>query len=628
MNEFKLKILFLDDNPVELSLMKYVLQKDLPEIEFHGITIAPNWKEFFIDNDFDAIVIDYRLTGRNGLEEIGKIRKHQLTIPLFLITALERDEINRDAIQFGATDLITKDRNFSFLTSKLRNLLIQKSAEDFSNLSAEQGKIFEEYSSCVYLKINLEGKVIDVIGDSQKILSCRKEELLENKWQTILPIYKVKISKLKSLIQQKIFSEDGSNLQSSEVELKGGDGKKIWLRYFEKVIDKNLLLILQNISNVKTLENQLADSQKLNTIGSLAAGIAHDFNNILAAIRGYASLGLKRLENRELMEKYLSNILKASESGADLTSQILAFSKRVTSKEKVLDFNLKVKEAVSILQKVINPKIEIIFELEEKLPKIFIDPGHAVQIVLNLCLNAADAMPKGGKLFLSTVSVSYEKDKSRPGRKFIRFSVRDTGTGIKLSEKNKIFDPFYTSKGIAKGTGLGLAVVKNIVDSYSGEIELESEEDVGSTFNIYIPVTDRSENEESVEETFSRGGNEGLLIVDDEKSIRDFSSEYLSDLGYKIFTAEDGEVAIRTFDSKPDDIHLIILDLTLPKISGIEVLEYVKRKNPNVKVILTSGYMIEKDSGQVEDSKIDDFIQKPYTVEKLAQVVRKNLDSI
>lgn len=628
MNEFKLKILFLDDNPVELSLMKYVLQKDLPEIEFHGITIAPNWEEFFIDTDFDAIVIDYRLTGHNGLEEIGEIRKHRSTIPLFLITALERDEINWDAIQFGATDLITKDRNFSFLTNKLRNLLIQKSTEDYSKLSVELGKIFEEYSSCVYLKINLEGKVIDVIGDSQKILSCRKEELLEDKWQTILPIYKVKISKLKSLIQQKIFSEDGSNLQSSEVELKGGDGKKIWLRYFEKVIDKNLLLILQNISNVKTLENQLTDSQKLNTIGSLAAGIAHDFNNILAAIRGYASLGLKRLENRELMEKYLFNILKASESGADLTSQILAFSKRVTSKEKVLNFNFKVKEAVSILQKVINPKIEIIFKLEENLPKIFIDPGHAVQIVLNLCLNAADAMPKGGKLFLSTMSVSYKKDKPSSDRKFIRFSVRDTGTGIKLSEKNKIFDPFFTSKGIAKGTGLGLAVVKNIVDNYSGEIEFESEENVGTTFNIYLPVTDRSENEESVEETYSRGGNEGLLIVDDERSIREFSSEYLSDLGYKIFTAEDGEAAITTFDSKFHDINLIILDLTLPKISGIEVLDYVKRKNPDVKVVLTSGYMIEKESGKVEDLKIDDFIQKPYTVEKLAQVVRKNLDSI
>ncbi|MBU2447435.1 MAG: response regulator [Bacteroidetes bacterium] len=628
MNEFKLKILFLDDNPVELSLMKYVLQKDLPEIEFHGITVAPNWKEFFVDTDFDAIVIDYRLTGRNGLEEIGEIRKHQSTIPLFLITALERDEITRDAMQFGATDLITKDRNFSFLTSKLRDLLIQKSTEDYSKLSTEEGKIFEEYSSCVYLKINLEGKVIDVVGNSLKILGCRKEELLDDKWQTFLPIYKVKISKLKSLIQQKIFSEDGSNLQSSEVELKGWDGNKIWLRYFEKVIDQNLLLILQNISSLKILENQLADSQKLNTIGALAAGIAHDFNNILAAIRGYASLGLKRLENRELMEKYLTNILKASESGADLTSQILAFSKRVTSKEKVLDFNLKINEAVSILQKVINPKIEIIFELEENLPKIFIDPGHAVQIVLNLCLNAADAMPKGGKIFLSTLSVSYEKDKSSSEGKFIRFSVRDTGTGIKLSEKNKIFDPFFTSKGIAKGTGLGLAVVKNIVDNYSGKIDFESEEDVGTTFNIYLPVSDRSENEETVEETFSRGGNEGLLIVDDEKSIRDFSSEYLSDLGYKIFTAEDGEVAIKTFDSKPDDIHLIILDLTLPKISGIEVLEYVKRKNPNVKVILTSGYMIEKDSGQVEDSKIDDFIQKPYTVEKLAQVVRKNLDSI
>jgi CheY-like chemotaxis protein len=199
--------------------------------------------------------------------------------------------------------------------------------------------------------------------------------------------------------------------------------------------------------------------------------------------------------------------------------------------------------------------------------------------------------------------------------------------GIKLSEKNKIFDPFFTSKGISKGTGLGLAVVKNIVDHYSGKIDFESEESVGTTFNIYLPVTDKTEVDESIEETFSRGGNEALLIVDDEKSIRDFSSEYLLDLGYQVFTAKDGESAIEIFDTKADEINLIILDLTLPKVSGVEVLEYVKKKNPNVKVILTSGYMIERDSRQIEESTIDDFIQKPYTVEKLAHTVRKTLDN-
>ncbi len=616
----KLKLLFLDDNPVELSLMRKVLQRDLPEAEYHGLTHAPNWKEFLSSNDFDAIVIDYRLTGRNGLEEIREIRSQNHKIPLFLITALERDEINQETEKFGATDLIMKDRNFTILISKLRNLLTQKIIDHYSKFSSEQERVFDEYASCIYLKIDSEAKAIEIIGNPERILGCKKIQLTNDGWQKILPIYKVKLSKLKTLIQTKIAAENRDDLIPFEIELRSANGDPIWLRCSEKIVNKTLILILQNISKFKLLESRLIDSQKLNTIGSLAAGIAHDFNNILAAIKGYASLGLKRIENHELIEKYLSNILKASESGSDLTSQILAFSKRAASKEKVLNFNSKVKEAVSILHKVLNPKIEIIFQLEDNLPKVFLDPGHAIQIVLNLCLNASDAMPNGGKLTLTTKTVT-------SGKENVRFSVTDTGMGIKVNQQEKIFDPFFTSKTGSKGTGLGLSVVKNIIENYSGRIEFTTKEKEGTTFNVYLPITDRMEGEELLEDSFARGGNEGLLIVDDEKSIRDFSSEYLSDLGYRIFTAEDGEEALNIFNANINGINLIILDLTLPKVSGLEVLEHVKKISPYTKIILSSGYMIEKGSGEIEESKIDDFIQKPYTVEKLAKVVRKNLDT-
>jgi len=620
LNEFNLKLLFLDDNPVELSLMRKVLQRDLPEAEYHGITHAPNWIDFLSSNDFDAIVIDYRLTGRNGLEEIREIRKQNSYIPLFLITALERDEINQEADKFGATDLIMKDRNFSILISKLRNLLTQKIIDHYTKFSSEQETVFDEFASCIYLTIDSKAQAIEIVGNSERILGCQKTELANEGWQKILPIYKVKLSNLKTLIQTKIADGNRADFNPFEMELRSANGDPIWLKCSEKVTDKTLILVLQNITKTKFLEHQLIESQKLNTIGSLAAGIAHDFNNILAAIKGYASLGLKRIENHELIEKYLTNILKASESGSDLTSQILAFSKRVASKEKVLDFNRRIKEAVSILQKVLNPKIEIVFQLEHNLPKVFIDPGHAIQIVLNLCLNASDAMPNGGKLTLTTKTESSRE-------KNIKFSVTDTGFGIKINQQEKIFDPFFTSKSGSKGTGLGLSVVKNIVDSYFGRIEFATKENEGTTFNVYLPVTHRIEEEELLEDSFARGGNEGLLIVDDEKSIRDFSSEYLSDLGYRIFTAEDGDAALNIFNANINEINLIILDLTLPKVSGLEVLEHVKKISPHTKIILTSGYMIEKDSSNIEESKIDDFIQKPYTVEKLAKVVRKNLDT-
>ncbi len=627
MSDAKLYVLLLDDDPVEISLIKTILRKNLEHVVCFDYTLAPDWSDCLKSHHLDAIVIDYRLPNRNGLEEIKDIRKINSDIPIYLITAFERDEIDQNASEAGATDFIVKDRSYSNLLSKLRNLFIQKVTEEHSRRLKEQFELLNEFSPLVILKIGRSGNVVSVFGNTKKVLDCIHDELSGNNWWTILPLYKIPKNEAIKILNDKISNENLLNQNPIEVEVRTKNNQMIWIRFTEVFSpDEHILLMMENITGQKKLEKQLLSTQRLETIGSLAAGIAHDFNNILAAIQGYASLGIKNISNSGSLEKYLNTIISAAHSGSELSSQLLAFSKKVATKRKILSFNSKISEAINILRRTISPQIEIVFNPSESTEKVFIDPGHAVQIILNLCLNACDAMPNGGILTLKTARTKVIDENTGSEKRYLKFSVHDTGIGIKLKEKEKIFDPFYTTKESGKGTGLGLSVVKNIIESYNGLIEFESNEKIGTTFTVYLPESDQAETEEKIEDVFSRGGNEGILIVDDEETIRNFSSEYLSDLGYKIFTASDGKEAIEIFSKEADKIDLMILDLTLPKKSGIEVLNDIKKINSDIKIVLSSGYTLESNQDNLIQTQVDDFIQKPYTVEKLAEVVRKNLD--
>lgn len=387
--------------------------------------------------------------------------------------------------------------------------------------------------------------------------------------------------------------------------------------------------IQRDVTQEKKLYEQLLRAQKMEAIGTLAGGIAHDFNNLLAAILGYSELLLDEVKERSELYKPLSIIHNAAVRGGELANKILMVTRKEKMEVKVVNMNEIIRNSLDLLRRSIPLNIEIITNLKENLPLIKADPAQMQQVIMNLAVNARDAMPDGGRLVIETDTVGNENGAanglplSKSG--FLKLSVSDTGTGIDAETQRRIFDPFFTTKETGKGTGLGLYIVHSIITNHGGYINLYSEPGKGTRFNIYIPVTgDTAESEESFKVLDIRG-NETILVIDDEPNIRELCRDVLEPLGYNILAAEDGNRGIQIFRDKKDKISVVILDMIMPKMGGSEVFQTLKTIKPDVKVILCSGYSHNGFAGidkLIKDGAVG-FIQKPFTRQTLGQAIRK-----
>lgn len=383
----------------------------------------------------------------------------------------------------------------------------------------------------------------------------------------------------------------------------------------------------------KQLESQLLHAQKMEAIGTLSGGIAHDFNNILQAISGYTQILLmgKELDNPDY--KRLKAIEKSAFRAGDLTSQLLIFSRKVPAKLRPLDINQELMQAVEMLGHTIPKMISIELNLGKGIKIINADKTQIEQIIMNLAINARDAMPDGGKLIFETMNVSIDEGYMKahlgavPGG-YVLLSVSDTGHGIDKESVEHIFEPFYTTKERGKGTGLGLAMVYGIIKSHNGYIMCYSEEGEGTTFKIYFPVmeieTGGLQHEEKIMDI--KGGNETILIVDDEENLREIGKEMLTKFGYIALTAPDGEGALKIYRKRKDEIDLIIMDLIMPGMGGKKCLEKILKIDPNARVIIASGYSGNGHTKEIFKAGAKGFINKPYDINQMLRVVREALD--
>jgi PAS domain S-box-containing protein len=393
-----------------------------------------------------------------------------------------------------------------------------------------------------------------------------------------------------------------------------------------------LIGISRDITERKHLENQLRQSQKMEAIGQLAGGVAHDFNNLLTAILGNVSLLLSNLSPHDPNRDLLRAVEKAGLRAAELTRQLLGFSRQSMLRLEPTNLSASVQETIGILGRTIDPRIQVEVRLEEKLWPVLADPSAISQVLLNLCLNARDAMPEGGRLVLETENIVLGEDyahlhlEARPGE-FVRLRVSDTGQGIPPEVRPRIFDPFFTTKGPGKGTGLGLAMVFGIVKQHQGWIDCYSEVGQGTRFDIYLPRETGTSPAPAPAPvpTPTGGGSETILLVDDEAIIRSLGRTVLQRLGYRVLLAEDGRQAVELYRRERDRIDLVILDLTMPNLSGRDAFRQLMQIDPSVRVVFASGYSADH-IGDFEKEGALGFINKPYRPQDLASTVRAVLD--
>ena len=400
-------------------------------------------------------------------------------------------------------------------------------------------------------------------------------------------------------------------------------------------------ILAENITERKQLEARLAQAQKMQAVGQLAGGVAHDFNNLLTVIGGQIEMVLSLPLSGEIRQR-LDDVRHASERAAALTRQLLAFSRRQVMQVKIIDINQLIERLSLMLARLIRENIDLVFLPGRDLGMVEADPNQIEQVLMNLAINAQDAMPDGGKLTIQTANVKMGSTGSaaesgdfgpagtpHPGD-YVLIAVHDTGEGMDPETQTRIFEPFFTTKKTGEGTGLGLAMAYGVVQQSGGYIQVESQAGHGSTFRVYLPRTGAAAPDPAPQSpaTVAPTGRETILLAEDERWVRKLVTAHLQELGYRVLTAGDGAEALEIARSHAGDIDLLLSDLVMPQVDGRQLAQRLRQKDPNLKVIFVSGYAGHGLAGKDLEFPDARFLAKPVSMQLLAQTVREVLDGV
>lgn len=495
--------------------------------------------------------------------------------------------------------------------------------------------ILDSASQCI-LAVGVDGRIRAANQRTLQILGYKPHELQDKIVEVLVPEEQRKGHKEK---RRGYFAAPRVRPIGEGLELKARrkDGTtipvEISLSYVGTGKDMLAIAFISDISQRKTLEEQLFQAQKLEAVGRLAGGVAHDFNNLLTVIMGNDRFLLSQLSTIDPARAYAEEIMKASERAAALTRQLLAFSRRQVIQPQVLDLNHAIRQSEKMMRRLLGEGIVVDYRLASEAGLVRLDSSQLDQILLNLLINARDAMPGGGMALVETACVTLGEDYARthagvkPGP-YVMLAVTDTGKGIAPETQKHIFEPFFTTKPAEKGTGLGLATVYGIVKQNGGDIWVYSEAGVGSTFKVYLPKVDRAVQVDEQREYASsqKGGTETVLVVEDESGVRDVVCRVLRMAGYRVLEARTAQEALNLDRAHRDGIHLLVTDVVMPHMGGPELAAGLKRRRPQLKVLYLSGYT---ENAIVQQGILDpdlNFLQKPFEFEKLLAKVRESLD--
>lgn len=569
--------------------------------------------------EHDQYLHRYLTTGERriigiGREVVGK-RKDGTTFPM----------------ELAVSELRLGERRM--FTGIVRDITERTEAEAALRDSEERFRATFEQAAVGIAHIAPDGRWLRVNQRLCDILGYSLEELLRRTFQELT--YPDDLEADQKYTHQILAAEIPS--YTTEKRYFRRDGSLVWINLTVSIVrepsgePKYFIAVIQDIGDRKRAEEQLGHAQKLDSIGRLAGGIAHDFNNLLTAIFGFTELAVERAANDEEVCGYLKNTLHAAERARDLTRQLLAFARRQMIEPQIVDLNVLTLQLDRMLRRIIGEDLELVILPQVPLWQVRVDPSQVEQVIVNLIINARDAMPDGGKVTIETYNAYLDEEYAReyaevvPGE-YVMMAVSDTGQGMTEEVKRHIFEPFFTTKGPGKGTGLGLATCYGIVKQSGGHMWFYSEPGKGSTFKVYLP---RAQGEASVahdELKSLAGGLETVLVVEDEPLVRAFATQSLRERGYTVLEASNGVDALRVAEEYSGNIHLLLTDVVMPQMGGKALAERLSQMRPALKVLYTSGYT---DNAIVHHGTLDagvSFLQKPYTSSSLARRVREVLD--
>jgi len=521
-----------------------------------------------------------------------------------------------------------KEKRVTSIIGAIRDITEKKRAEASLQESEKRyRRFFLEDLSGAYIS-NPDGRLIACNPAYAGIFGFSSvQEALETRMESIYHETRTRVEFLKKLHKNKklvnfksiMRHRDGSSLNIVENTIGIFDDQ-------EKLVEIKGFLV--DVTRQTTLEAQLQKARKMETVGTLAGGIAHEFNNLLMTIQGNTSLIQYDLDTADPHFQMLVKIDEAVGRGVKLTQQLLGYAKKGKYEVKSINLNHLVQKITNSFGRSKN-NIGVHYELSEDIPAILADQDQIEQVLLNLLANAADAMADRGKLSLKTSNVTHDQIQARlyvpiPGD-YIKLAVTDSGCGMDELTRDRIFDPFFTTKGMGNGKGLGLASVYGIIKSHGGYIEVESEKGRGSTFNIFLPASRKKIPEAQVSGGEAATQSGAILMAEDEDLVLEVGVRFLNKLGYTALVARNGYEAVEVYKEKRDAISLVIMDMIMPHMGGGQAYDKIKKVNPDVKVLLSSGYSIDGQAQEILDRGCDGFIQKPFSMEQLADKINEIL---
>ena len=639
-----LRVLIVEDSEDDTQLLLRELRRGGYDPVHERVETAAAMERALAGQEWNMVIADYSIPNFNSMAALALLKERGYDLPFIIVSGTISEETAVATMKAGAHDYLLKGNLKRLLPAIERELREaesrrerRKAEEELRKSQKLKGSIIQSALDCIIV-MDHQGLVIEFNPAAESTFGYAREAVLGKPLANLIIPPSLREQHRQGLARYLATGEDPVLGKRIEITAMRADGTEFPVELsitpmgFEG--QPIFTAFLRDLSERKQLEQQFRQAQKMESVGQLAGGIAHDFNNMLTVIMGYSALLLQKLRTDDPLRSLIEKIKVAGERASLLTKQLLAFSRKQVLQPRVLDLNAVLTNIDQLLQRLIGEDIGLITVPAPGLGRVKVDPSQIEQVIVNLTVNARNAMPQGGKLTIETANVELGNAYARehvsvtPGP-YVMLAVSDTGCGMNAETQARIFEPFFTTKEPGKGTGLGLSTVYGIVKQSDGNIWVYSEPGRGSTFKIYLPRIE--EAVETVEPgavpTRTFRGSETILLVEDEDSVRRLARSILQANGYTVLEAHHGKEAILLSGRHEGPIHLMITDIVMPEMSGRELAERLKPSRPDMKVLFMSGYT---DKAIVHHGELDpgtEFLQKPFTPDALLRKVREGLDA-